>query len=89
MTPSLPIELPVKTYAIEVTDPMPCSMLRFGLQCGNDAWFVLVCPADNGRDRLVPVCHMCMDEASASTLASTNATWIMQLEGLFAKGAAR
>lgn len=82
MTPSLPIDLPSNTTAIEVVDPLRCAMLRFGLPCSNDAYVVLVCPMSDARQRLIPCCQMCIDDASETTERSTGATWIEHLERL-------
>ena len=80
MTPTLPIVLPADTTIIEVTDPLPCAMLRFGQPCGNDASFVLVCPMPDMRRRLIPCCQMCTDDAAESTHRATGATWLDLLE---------
>ena len=82
MKPSLPIELPVKTKLIEVTDPLECAMLRFGLSCGNDAYYAFICPEATYRHRIIPVCQMCMDDSGEFQ----GKTWVMQIEALMQSG---
>lgn len=76
MMPSLPIDLPVNSYAIEVTDPIECGMLRFGLPCSNDAYYALVCPLPSGTHRLIAVCRMCVDDNDRYG----EQTWAAQIE---------
>lgn len=80
MMPSLPIEVPVKSKLIEVIDPLPCSMLRFGLPCGNDTFSVFLCPEPGEYYRLIAVCQLCMDEVSGRMEAITGISWPMWIE---------
>ncbi len=75
MTPSFPIVLPPGTTMIETTEPLDCAMLRIGTPCTNGARYVLICPASEGRHRLIPVCQMCVDDASEAI-----PDWLQQLE---------
>lgn len=47
---------------MDVVEPLPCGMLRFGLACGNDAFDVLCVPHER-RTRLIPMCQMCIDDS--------------------------
>lgn len=80
MTPSLPIERPMNISLIEVNNPLPCAMLRFGLPCGNDAYSVILCPIGAGLHCLIPFCQMCVDDATESAYQATGQTWLELLE---------
>lgn len=64
MIPELPVEIAQDAQVLEIIDPLPCAMLRFGLSCGSDAYHILITPMDNSCYRLMPFCQMCADDIS-------------------------
>jgi len=67
MRTGLPVALTQGARLIETVDPSVCAMLRYGMTCGNSAYYMLIIPEDGLVYRLVPMCYMCKSELSVDT----------------------